>query len=90
MVKAAGFRVVLRAQALLAIELADGPGSVQAQYEVWKRHGPLVDGVSYLAALARYRANDPLGCVLILEEANLVVSHTHRNQAEDLMASCSR
>jgi hypothetical protein len=88
MLKAAGFHRVLRAQALMAIEKADGPGSVQVQYETWKRRGPVGDGVSYRAALARYRASDPLGCVLILEEANLLVSQTYGERAETLMARC--
>jgi hypothetical protein len=90
MLKAAELREALRVQALAAIEKADAPDAVLDQYEAWKRRGPVEDRVSYFAAAARHRANDSLGCVLILEESNLVVSHTHGDQAEDLMARCSR
>jgi len=90
MLKAAELREALRVQALMAIEKADAPGAVLDQYQAWKRRGPVEDRVSYFAAAARHRANDSLGCVLILEESNLVVSYTHGDQAEDLMARCSR
>ena len=90
MLKAAGFREVLRVPALMAIEKADDPGAVLDQYEAWKRRGPVAEGVSYQAALSRFRAKDLLGCVLILEESNLVVSQPYRDRAEDLMARCSR
>jgi Flp pilus assembly protein TadD len=90
MLKAAEYREALRVQALMAIEKADGPGAVLDQYEAWKRRGPVEDRVSYSAALSRFRAKDSLGCVLILEESNLVVSHSYRDRAEELMARCSR
>ncbi len=90
MLKAAGLRQDLRSQALVTIEKADGSEAVLDQYEAWKRRGPVEDPVSYYTALSRFRARDLLGCVLILEDANLETSHTHGKRAEDLMVRCSR